>query len=145
MIKANIHLGSSKWLKKIENPKNYFNKKVYKLNKILNKKKKIELSILLTDNKNMKKLNSKFRGKKKPTDVLSFPLDKKDYIGDIAISYEFVNKKSYLSSFNYELDRLWIHGYLHLIGYDHKKNKDYLKMIKRENQLINKLNYRVKK
>ena len=145
MIKAYIHLGSSKWLKKIENPKNYFNKKIYKLHKILSKKKKIELSILLTDNKNMKKLNSKFRGKKKPTDVLSFPLDKKDYIGDIAISFEFVNKKSHLSSFNYELDRLWIHGYLHLIGYDHKKNKDYLKMIKRENQLINKLNYRVKK
>lgn len=145
MIKANIHLGSPKWLKKIENPKNHFNKKIHKLNKILNKKKKIELSILLTDNKNMKKLNSKFRGKKKPTDVLSFPLDKKDYIGDIAISFEFVNKKSHLSSFNYELDRLWIHGYLHLIGYDHKKNKDYLKMIKRENQLINKLNYRVKK
>ncbi len=145
MIKANIHLGSPKWLKKIKNPKNYFNKKFHKLNKILNKKKKIELSILLTDNKNMKKLNSKFRGKKKPTDVLSFPLDKKNYIGDIAISFEFVNKKSHLSSFNYELDRLWIHGYLHLIGYDHKKNKDYLKMIKRENQLINKLNYRVKK
>ena len=145
MIKANIHLGSPKWLKKIENPKNHFNKKIHKLNKILNKKKKIELSILLTDNKNMKKLNSKFRGKKKPTDVLSFPLDKKDYIGDIAISFEFVNKKSHLSSFNYELDRLWIHGYLHLVGYDHKKNKDYLKRIKRENQLINKLNYRVKK
>ena len=145
MIKANIHLGSPKWLKKIDNPKNYFNKKIYKLNKILSKKKKIELSILLTDNKNMKKLNSKFRGKNKPTDVLSFPTDKKDYIGDIAISFELVNKKSNLSNFNYELDRLWIHGYLHLIGYDHKKYKDYLKMIKRENQLINKLNYRVKK
>ena len=145
MIKAYIHLGTSKWLKKIENPKNYFNKKIYKLNKILSKKKKIELSILLTDNKNMKKLNSKFRGKNKPTDVLSFPTDKKDYIGDIAISFELVNKKSNLSNFNYELDRLWIHGYLHLIGYDHKKYKDYLKMIKRENQLINKLNYRAKK
>ena len=145
MIKVNIHLGSPKWLKKIKNPKNYFNKKFHKFNKILNKKKKIELSILLTDNQNMKKLNFKFRGKKKPTDVLSFPLDKKDYIGDIAISFEFVNKNSHLSSFRYELDRLWIHGYLHLIGYDHKKNKDYLKMIKRENQLINKLNYGVKK
>ncbi len=145
MIKVNIHLGSPKWLKKIKNPKNYFNKKFHKLNKILNKKKKIELSILLTDNQNMKKLNFKFRGKKKPTDVLSFPFDKKDYIGDIAISFEFVNKNSHLSSFSYELDRLWIHGYLHLIGYDHKKKKDYLKMIKRESRLINKLNYRVKK
>ena len=106
MIKANIHLGSPKWIKKIENPKNYFNKKIFKLNKILNKKKKIELSILLTDNKNMKKLNSKFRGKKKPTDVRSFPLDKKNYIGDIAINCELVNKKSHVSDFYDELDRL---------------------------------------
>ena len=50
MIKANIHLGSPKWLKKIDNTKTYFNKTIYKLNKILNKKKKIELSILLTNN-----------------------------------------------------------------------------------------------
>ena len=77
MIKANIHLGSPKWLKKIENPKNYFNKKIFKLNKILNKKKKIELSILLTDNKNMKKLNSKFRGKKNRQMFSHFPWIKK--------------------------------------------------------------------
>ena len=85
----------------------------------------------------MKNLNSKFRGKKKPTDVLSFPLDKKDYIGDIAISFEFVNKKSHLSNFNYELDRLWIHGYLHLIGYDHKKLNDFKTMIRKEKLILN--------
>ena len=72
-------------------------------------------------------------------------MDEKDYLGDIAISYEFVNMKSNLTSFSNELDKLWIHGYLHLIGYDHKKNKDYLKMQKKENQLIYKLDSRVKK
>ena len=140
MIKVNILLSSSRWLNNIKKPKQYFRKKINTLNKISNKKSKNEISILLTDNKNMKKLNFKFRRKNKPTDVLSFPLDKKGYIGDIAISYEFVKKKSNLTSFGYELDRLWIHGYLHLIGYDHKNNKDYLKMIKKENQLIKKLN-----
>ena len=62
--------------------------------------------------------------KNKSTDVLSFPLNnnlRNDiYIGDIAIGFEFVNKKSEISKFQYEFDKLWIHGYLHLIGYDHK-------------------------
>ena len=145
MIKVNIIVNSSKWLKKIENPSQYFNKKITKLNKIFKRGKKKEFSILLTNNKKIKDLNFKFRRKNKPTDVLSFPLDEKDYLGDIAISYEFVNMKSNLTSFSNELDKLWIHGYLHLIGYDHKKNKDYLKMQKKENQLIYKLNSRVKK
>ena len=145
MIKVNIIVNSSNWLKKIKNPSQYFNKKITKLNKIFKKGKKKEFSILLTNNKKIKDLNFKFRRKNKPTDVLSFPLDEKDYLGDIAISYEFVNMKSNLTSFSDELDKLWIHGYLHLIGYDHKKNKDYLKMQKKENQLIYKLNSRVKK
>ena len=145
MIKVNIIVNSSKWLKKIENPSQYFNKKITKLNKIFKRGKKKEFSILLTNNKKIKDLNFKFRRKNKPTDVLSFPLDEKDYLGDIAISYEFVNMKSNLTSFSNELDKLWIHGYLHLIGYDHKKNKDYLKMQKKENQLIYKLDSRVKK
>tara|TARA_A100000164_G_C21907111_1_gene773617 strand:+ start:258 stop:695 length:438 start_codon:yes stop_codon:yes gene_type:complete len=140
MIKGNIIVESSKWLKKIKSPNQYFKKKISKLNKLLKQKQKKELSILLTNNKNLKKLNFRFRKKNKPTDVLSFPSAERNYIGDIAISYEFVNKKSSLSNFNYELDRLWIHGYLHLIGYDHKKNKDYFKMIKKENLLVNKLN-----
>ena len=145
MIKANIFLDSPKWLQNIKKPQQYFKKKINLFNKISKKKSKNEISILLTNNKNIKKLNLKFRGKNKPTDVLSFPLDKKGYIGDIAVSYEFVKKKSNFSSFHYELDRLWIHGYLHLIGYDHKKNKDYLKMIKKENQLIKKLSDSEKK
>ena len=89
----------------------------------------------------MKSLNFKFRKKKKPTDVLSFPLKnvrkKNFYIGDIAISYEFINKRSKKSNFYIEFDKMWIHGYLHLIGYDHKKLKDYKKMTKKENLVLN--------
>ena len=123
--------------KKIKNPTNYFKNKLRRILKIPNFiKKKQEFSILLTNNKEMKSLNYKFRKKNKSTDVLSFPLKNKNYIGDIAISYEIINKRSKKTNFFFELDKMWIHGYFHLIGYDHKKFDDYKKMLKKENSVI---------
>ena len=142
MIKANVILDHYKWKNKIKNPNNYFKKKLDKLNKIKSfKKKNYEFSVLLTNNKKMKSLNFKFRKKNKHTDVLSFPFhhEKKRgvYIGDIAISFEIVNKRSKVSNFFLELDKMWIHGYFHLIGYDHKKIIDFKKMNKKENLVLN--------
>ncbi len=85
----------------------------------------------------MKKLNFKFRKKNIPTDVLSFQSNDSVYIGDMAISYEIINKRSKLSNFFLEFDKIWIHGYFHLIGYDHKKLKDFKKMTKKENLVLN--------
>ena len=137
MIKANVILDYSKWKNKIKNPENYLEKKLKKLSRIpYFKKKKQEFSILLTNNKKMKNLNFKFRKKNKPTDVLSFQTNDNIYIGDIAISYEIVNKRSKLSNFFIEFDKMWIHGYFHLNGYDHKKLKDYKKMSKKENLVL---------
>ncbi len=141
MIKANVILDHYKWKNKIKNPSSYFKKKLNKLNKISYfKKKKHEFSVLLTNNKKMKSLNLKFRKKNKPTDVLSFPssdVKKSIYIGDIAISFEIVNERSKNSNFFLELDKMWIHGYFHLIGYDHKKTIDFKKMNKKENLVLN--------
>ena len=138
MIKANVILDYSKWKNKIKDPENYLEKKLKKLSKKpYFKKKKQEFSILLTNNKKMKNLNFKFRRKNKPTDVLSFQSNDNIYIGDIAISYEIVNKRSKLSNFFIEFDKMWIHGYFHLIGYDHKKFKDFKKMAKKENLILN--------
>ena len=142
MIKANLILDHYKWKNKIKNPREYFKKKINKLNKIGSfKKKKHEFSVLLTNNRKMKNLNFKFRKKNKPTDVLSFPshhIEKKSvYIGDIAISFEIVNQRSKNSNFFIELDKMWIHGYFHLIGYDHKKMADFKKMTKKENLVLN--------
>ena len=138
MIKANVILDYSKWKNKIKDPGNYLEKKLKKLSKKpYFKKKKQEFSILLTNNKKMKNLNFKFRKKNKPTDVLSFQSNDNIYIGDIAISYEIVNKRSKLSNFFIEFDKMWIHGYFHLIGYDHKKLKDFKKMAKKENLILN--------
>ena len=141
MIKANVILDNYKWKYKIKNPSLYFKNKISKLNKLSSfKKKKQEFSILLTNNVEMKRLNLKFRKKNSYTDVLSFPLhfvEKKNiYIGDIAISYEIVKQRSKASNFFLELDKMWIHGYFHLIGYDHKKKKDFLKMTKKENSVL---------
>ena len=138
MIKANVVLDYSKWKNKIKDPNNYLKQKLKKLSKIpYFKKKKQEFSILLTNNKKMKNLNFKFKKKNKPTDVLSFQSNNNIYIGDIAISYEIINKRSRLSNFFIEFDKVWIHGYFHLIGYDHKKLKDFKKMIKKENLVLN--------
>ena len=127
--------------KKIKNPTNYFKIKLRKILKIpYFRTKKHEFSILLTNNKEMKNLNYKFREKNKPTDVLSFPFNevkKGQYIGDIAISFEVVNQRSKSSNFFLELDKMWIHGYFHLIGYDHKKLIDFKKMTKKENLVLN--------
>ena len=138
MIKANVILDYSKWKNKIKDPNNYLKKKIIKLSRIhYFKKKNQEFSILLTSNKKMQKLNLMFRKKNKPTDVLSFPSLNKIYIGDIAISYEIVNKRSKKSNFSIEFDKMWIHGYFHLNGYDHKKLKDYKRMTKKENLVLN--------
>ena len=136
MIKANVILDNNKWKRKIENLDNYFQKKLFKLSKKpFFKTKNEEFSILLTNNKKMKDLNFKFRKKNKPTDVLSFPLKNiiknKVYIGDIAISFEIINERSKVSNFEIELDKIWIHGYLHLIGFNHQKNLDYQSMLKK--------------
>ena len=151
MINVNIVSEYNFWKKNINNPKLYINKKLKKIQlvPILNNKLKI-FTILLTNNSKMKYLNKKFRKKNKTTDVLSFPFynfkelkknkDKKIYLGDIAISYQFVKKRSKLSSFEIEFDKLWLHGYLHLLGYDHIKNSDYFKMKKIEDKILKNFN-----
>ena len=98
----------------------------------------------------MKKLNKKFREINKATDVLSFPSfpsfklknlkfikRKNSYIGDIAVSYEIINSRSKKNIFVKEFDKVWVHGFLHLMGYDHVKNRDYIKMNKVEKRILN--------
>ena len=153
MIKVNVEVNSKPWHQKIKNPKKYFNYKLKKISKILKffRGKNITFTILLTNSLSMKKLNKKFRNINKATDVLSFPfislnnlkLIKKNifYIGDIAISYEIINSRSRKNNFNVEFDKVWVHGLLHLVGYNHIKNKDYFKMNKIEKKILNSINF----
>ena len=141
MIKASIILDNKIWKKDIKNPNSFFKKKLKILSKLyFFRKKNYHFIVLLTTNKFIKKLNNKFRRKNKITDVLSFPfnekLKKNSFLGDIAISYEIVKKRSHNSSFAIELDKMWIHGLLHLLGYNHKKLKDYYKMYNKEKIIL---------
>ena len=153
MIKVNVEVNNKSWHKKIKNPKKYFSKKLKKISKVVKffKGKNITFTILLTSSLNMKKLNKKFRNRNKSTDVLSFPFlssnnlkltkQKKFYIGDIATSYEIINSRSKKDNFLLEFDKVWFHGLLHLIGYNHIQNKDYFKMNKIEKRILNSINY----
>ncbi len=132
------------WSKKL-NKKQLFFKKICnafpKRYKFLNKR--VSLTLLLSNNKNIKKLNKNFRNQNKSTDILSFPFQdklkksKNNYIGDIIISYNYIDKpKSQdLKRFKEKLIKIFIHGFLHLIGFDHKKNIDYKKMIIEEQKI----------
>jgi probable rRNA maturation factor len=153
MINILVLSEESAWSRKLKKKNFFFNqicKSFPKKYKFLNKK--VSLTILLSNNKNIKKLNKNFRNKNKPTDILSFPLNKKikitkqTYLGDIIISYDFINKpkSQNLHSFKHKLIKIFIHGFLHLVGYDHIKNNDFKKMLKEEKLIyqtvISKLN-----
>ena len=146
MIKINVVTNNVSWLSYIKSPNTYIDRKIKKLNiKNKNFKKNIIFcTLLLSNNKEIKNLNKKFRKKNKTTDVLSFPFhnsknlkknlkkDKEIYVGDIIINLNKVNTKDNLKLFKLEFDKLWIHGLVHLFGHDHKKEKDFNKMSKIE-------------
>ena len=144
MINIEVVSENKLWSKKIKKPEIFFNT----LAKVFPKKyrfikKKVSLTILLSNNKNIKKLNKKFRNKNKSTDVLSFPAEKKinikksPYIGDIVVSYEFMNKPKVLNilEFKIKVTKIFIHGFLHLLGYDHIRLKDFKKMLIEEKKI----------
>ena len=149
MIKVNVEIDNKSWHKKIQKPQKYFDQKLRKISKVNRffRNKNIAFTILLTNSLNIKKLNKKFRKRNKPTDVLSFPYfssknfkfvkEKKIYIGDIAVSYEVIYSRSKKNNFVLEFDRVWVHGFLHLLCYNHFKNKDYFKMRKFEKRILN--------
>ena len=145
MINIDVVMESNLWSKKIKKPDFFFNSLMQIFpRKYRFIKKKVSLTVLLSNNKNIKRLNKKFRNKNKSTDVLSFPAEKKlnikksPYIGDIIISYEFMNKPKALSALEFKgkITRIFIHGFLHLLGYDHIKLKDFKEMMIEEEKIF---------
>ena len=96
------------------------------------------ISVVISNNRFIQKINKIYRGKDKATDVLSFNLDfnsKKYYIlGEIIISYDMLLKYSLTDSTDIkdEFNRILIHSLLHLTGYDHESNNDAIKMREKE-------------
>ena len=154
MIKINVITSDTNWLSYIKQPNNYLDKKIKKINFKEKKFKKnnIFCTLLLSGNKEIKFLNKKFRNKNKTTDILSFPFQTKTelhkkiktekdiYLGDIIVNLNQIKKQKVLKNFKMEFDRLWIHGLVHLLGHDHKKNKEFLKMNRIEKRYFNLIN-----
>lgn len=114
--------------------------------------KYLYVNIILTNPENIRKFNEKYRKIDKETDVLSFPMFEKDEIkdfesvcqealGDIVISVERVDEqaKEYGHSFERELAYMVVHGFYHLMGYDHIEEEDKIEMRKKEENVLGKL------
>ena len=107
-----------------------------------------ELAIMLTDDAGIRTLNSNWRGIDKPTNVLSFPAlqpngasgpdDAPRMLGDIAIAYQTTRQEAddEQKPFDHHLSHLAIHGFLHLIGYDHEKDDDVEVMEALETEIL---------
>tara|TARA_Y100000591_G_scaffold54623_1_gene43061 strand:- start:1511 stop:1978 length:468 start_codon:yes stop_codon:yes gene_type:complete len=153
MINVNVFSEEKAWSKRLKN-KDLFFKSICKAfpKKYHFFNKKVSFSLLLSNNKNIKRLNKDFRDKNSSTDVLSFPLYKKikisksTYLGDVVMSYDYIDKpKSQdIRSFKKKVTKIFIHGFLHLLGFDHIKNNDYSKMLKEENRLYKLVKSKVK-
>ena len=83
------------------------------------------ISLAFVDREEIKRINKKFRKKNKATDVLSFGLKERGYLGEVVICPEVVaeNAKKYSNTFKAEMMKVFVHGILHLLGYDHEKSK----------------------
>ena len=154
MINIFVLSNERAWSSRLKNKKLFFKeicKSFPKKYKFLNKK--ISLTLLLSNNKNIKKLNRNFWDKNKSTDILSFPfsnklkITKETYLGDIIISYNFIDKPKSQNneSFRKKLIKTFIHGFLHLLSFNHVRDVDYKKMLKEEKfiyqSVISKLNW----
>ena len=151
MIKIDVFIKDKNWKKYISNPNKYLNKLAKKINlNIFSKSRLINFSIRLTGNNEIRNLNKKFRKKNKSTDVLSFPSYEKKimrkflktnryiYIGDICINLDKIigkNIKETRENFN----KIWVHGFVHLMGYDHFTDKKFYKMKKIEKKIYNEI------
>ena len=144
MININVFSNEKAWSKKIKKKELFF-KKICKAfpKKYQFSDKKVSLTVMLSNNKNIKRLNRNFRNKDKATDILSFPFENNTkiingtYIGDIIISYNFIDKpkSQKLKTFKEKLIKLFIHGFLHLLDFNHVKEKEFKKMEKEEQQI----------
>ena len=104
-----------------------------------------ELSILFTDDKRIADLNNRYLGRKGPTNVLAFPMKdgstpgfKSPMLGDVVISIGAARRESevFEEDLEHTIDRLLIHGLLHLLGYDHEKSDSEAERMENEEKRL---------
>ena len=152
MVKVNLVIEHKNWKSRYPKVNLFLTKSIKKILSSIFPSRTIafEISILLTGTRNMKNLNKKFRKINKDTDVLSFPAEEKNffkkdlklkkrvYLGDIALSYEYIKSivKRQNKSFDDYFKKMLVHGVLHLIGHEHDSFKKYKKMNLLEQKII---------
>ena len=102
------------------------------------------VTLKITDNKTIQRLNKTYRGVDAPTDVLSFENDYLDpesgvhYLGDIVISIEKAQEQAANNGhlLQQEVEMLFVHGVLHLCGYDHAEEDEYAEMSRIQNEIL---------
>jgi len=148
MIKVSFNIDEPFWVKEMP----LFRKNILKAAKeTLNiackpKKNNLEVSFLLTSNSNIRLLNKNYRNKDKSTNVLAFPMNQNTFgenyiVGDVVISLQKIlseSKKPKTQKYKY-LSKITIHGVLHLLGFDHKSNKQHDEMNRIEQKVFKKI------
>ena len=151
MIEINYNVDEIKWKKSFPNFKKYISKSVNEIFKVndIGIKENISVNFFLTSNKKIQELNFKYRKKNKPTNVLSFPMQSSYMntylLGDIVLANQTLLKEATdlrITKYDY-LCKITIHGMLHLLGYDHKTEKQFTQMRKFENLIYNTMKKKV--
>ena len=149
MTKISYNIEDKGWNKYFPHFKKYIGKAVNETLKQMDIKidEDIVVSIFLTSNNEIKKLNNQYRNKNKPTNVLSFPMqstsDGIHLLGDIVLSNQFLLEESIeqkVKKYDH-LCKMTIHGMLHLLGYDHNTEKQFKRMNKFENIIFENIKY----
>lgn len=101
-----------------------------------------QVALLLCDDAHIQDLNRRYRGKDSPTDVLSFPQNDPNLLGDVVISLETASKQAeeFGHSLQNEVERLLVHGILHLLGYDHETPEEEKLMKAKEDAALDAVN-----
>jgi len=148
MIKVSFNVDEPFWVKEMP----LFKKNILKaaketLNTVFKyRKNNLEVSFLLTSDSNIRLLNKNYRNKDKSTNVLAFPMNQNNFgedyiIGDVVISLQKIlseSKKLKIQKYKY-LSQITIHGVLHLLGFDHKSNKQHEEMNRIEQKVFKKI------
>lgn len=135
-----LNISEQKWLTQVNNIHELLETCQLAIWQEIPKQPKADICVLLTNDEQMQKLNKQYRGKDRPTNVLAFPAPDfpGEHLGDLALGYETCMQEIINKSISLEdhLCHLFIHGALHLVGYDHKEQLEATEMERLESLVL---------
>jgi probable rRNA maturation factor len=143
VLKIDIMVDSKRW-KDAAKSKTVVRRAIGQAASATRSTKRAELAIVLTDDSAIRELNRDWRGIDKATNVLSFPAKNggpQPHLGDIVLAFETIEREaeSEQKPFAHHLAHLAVHGFLHLVGYDHERDNDARQMEQAERDILRRL------